>query len=580
MLRENLAALAKRDAELARRLCWPAGDDHVRSAPDGALVYRIGQSSIPLELSPEAARCSLAAAGLAREAFVFGLGLGEMVDALLAEDGRRSVLAWERDPWMMRLALQRHDWRAELASGRLRLLLGTDLLEEAPRTALSPILAHPLLGQVYAIERTLLAPTAARPVAMVCAGGLFVRDLADALSNCGFSPYTLDIQRLSREELSRSVSRVRPALLASINYTEGLAEFCAEQRLKLVCWEIDPSTSALPRCVGATDHAFVFTHRRCAVQEYRAAGFQKVRHLPLAANPGRRRPVELEGAEDERYRARVSIVAASMVQEVPRHERSFLDAWRRYREATRDDLARTGSAEPRCGGPPGDRDEVARRPHGEIEIEGARVLAEVLEEQARDDSRYRVPEILERRWPEFAHTAGPAAARAVGEITAALKRLSCARRLARFGVRVWGDAGWRQVEGDGVSYQGPAGHERELGKVYCGSSINVDLGRIYQQDIVTMRVFDVMACGGFVLAEHSDDLASLFEEGLEVDSWATPGELVAKVAYYLEHPRAARELARRGREAVLERHTIQARVEHMLRVAGCRVSASPPPRLD
>jgi spore maturation protein CgeB len=97
----------------------------------------------------------------------------------------------------------------------------------------------------------------------------------------------------------------------------------------------------------------------------------------------------------------------------------------------------------------------------------------------------------------------------------------------------------------------------------------VDLGRLYQMDIVTMRVFDVMACGAFVLAERSHDLGSAFDIGVEVDCWATPRELVAKVAHYLEHPRAARELARRGREAVLERHTIQARVAHMLRVAGC-----------
>ncbi len=86
-----------------------------------------------------------------------------------------------------------------------------------------------------------------------------------------------------------------------------------------------------------------------------------------------------------------------------------------------------------------------------------------------------------------------------------------------------------------------------------------------------LRVFDVMACGAFVLAERSEDLGALFDLGVEVDSWATPRELSAKVAHYLAHPHAAQELARRGREAVLGRLTIQARVEHMLRVAGwCR----------
>jgi spore maturation protein CgeB len=547
MLRENLAALAQRDAELAQRLCWPAGDDHVGHAPDDTLLYKIARSSFPLELSPESAGQLLAAGKDAGAVFLFGIGLGEIATAALAHSGFTRVVAWDRDPWLMRLALQRNDWSRDLASGRLRLLLGTDLIEEVHRAPQLPVVAHPLLGQVYATERALLAGTARRPVAMVCAGGLFVRDLGEALSRCGYSPFTLDVQRLSREELSRSVSHVRPALLASINYTEGLAEFCADHRTKLVCWEIDPTTSALPPCEQPTDDAFIFTYRRAAVEEYRAAGFRNVQYLPLAADPERRRPVELT-EDEQRYRAPVSIVAASMVPEVPLHERSFLDAWRWYR-----------------GG------------DARAEVEGARVLERVLEEQAQDDSHYRVPEILERGWPDFFHAAGPGAIRAAAEVAAALKRLSCGRRLARFGVRIWGDEGWRQIEGDGVTYQGPAGHEHEIAKVYCGSAVNVDLGRLYQQDIVTMRVFDVMACGGFVLAERSDDLGALFELGVEVDSWATSQELNAKVAHYLEHPRAARELARRGREAVLERHTIKARVEHMLKVAGCRLSGSPVP---
>src|SRR3990172_7741531 len=156
MFRENLKALAKRDSELAQRLCWPAGDDHVEPGPDGALSYRIGLSSFSLELPPDRARRSLAEAGR-DTVFLFGLGLGEIAAALL-EDGRRTrVVAWERDPWLMRLALERNDWRADLASGRLRLLLGTDLVEEARRAQMPPVVDHPLLGQIYATERALLS---------------------------------------------------------------------------------------------------------------------------------------------------------------------------------------------------------------------------------------------------------------------------------------------------------------------------------------------------------------------------------------------------------------------------------------
>jgi spore maturation protein CgeB len=71
-----------------------------------------------------------------------------------------------------------------------------------------------------------------------------------------------------------------------------------------------------------------------------------------------------------------------------------------------------------------------------------------------------------------------------------------------------------------------------------------------------------------VLAEHSADLSSLFRVGEEVDSWSTPGELVARVQHWLARPDEAAALAGRGREAVLARHTVQHRVDHMLARAG------------
>ena len=110
-------------------------------------------------------------------------------------------------------------------------------------------------------------------------------------------------------------------------------------------------------------------------------------------------------------------------------------------------------------------------------------------------------------------------------------------------------------------------HYFETTKIYNATRINIDIGRIYQSDIVTLRVFDVLACGGFLLAERSDDLLELFEPGVEVECYATLAELEDKVVYYLEHPEQAAALAGRGREAMCARHRIRDRVSRMLAVA-------------
>ena len=77
-----------------------------------------------------------------------------------------------------------------------------------------------------------------------------------------------------------------------------------------------------------------------------------------------------------------------------------------------------------------------------------------------------------------------------------------------------------------------------------------------------------MACGGFLLAAHSEELESLFEVGVEVESWSTRAELVAKVQHYLAHPEEARQVAERGRQAVNARHRVAHRVDQMVAASG------------
>jgi spore maturation protein CgeB len=112
---------------------------------------------------------------------------------------------------------------------------------------------------------------------------------------------------------------------------------------------------------------------------------------------------------------------------------------------------------------------------------------------------------------------------------------------------------------------GPAGHGEELTRIYSSDAIHVDIGRIYQSDIVTMRVFDVLACGGFCLAEWSEGLEDLFEVGVELDTWRTLEELLDKASFWLEAgAERRREVGRAGRDRVLRDHTIQQRLRRMI----------------
>ena len=91
---------------------------------------------------------------------------------------------------------------------------------------------------------------------------------------------------------------------------------------------------------------------------------------------------------------------------------------------------------------------------------------------------------------------------------------------------------------------------------------------VYQLDIVTMRVFDVISCGGFILADRNAAVLELFEDGVEIETWITVEELKQKCEYYLAHPEQARDIAERGRARLLREHRIVDRVQEMLTRAG------------
>jgi spore maturation protein CgeB len=85
------------------------------------------------------------------------------------------------------------------------------------------------------------------------------------------------------------------------------------------------------------------------------------------------------------------------------------------------------------------------------------------------------------------------------------------------------------------------------------------------RDTYTRRSFEIPAAGAFMLSQYTPDLATLFEEGREVEFFRTPAELVLKAKYYLEHDHERREIAQRGLERVRrDCHDIVSRMREMI----------------
>jgi spore maturation protein CgeB len=85
---------------------------------------------------------------------------------------------------------------------------------------------------------------------------------------------------------------------------------------------------------------------------------------------------------------------------------------------------------------------------------------------------------------------------------------------------------------------------------------------------INHRIFEAMSMGCFVLTDHCDEIAELFEIGQEVETFKGMEELKQKVEFYLQHDEERQQIANRGYQRFLKDYTWQTRSADLLTKMG------------
>ena len=99
----------------------------------------------------------------------------------------------------------------------------------------------------------------------------------------------------------------------------------------------------------------------------------------------------------------------------------------------------------------------------------------------------------------------------------------------------------------------------------CSANIALSFLSKLNRDTYTRRCFEIPAMGIFMLCQYSDDLACLFEDGVDAVFFHNPDDMIDKIASYTQNNELREQIATSGMNRVIrDRHDIFSRMDYVL----------------
>lgn len=325
----------------------------------------------------------------------------------------------------------------------------------------------------------------------------------------------------------------------SVNYFPIISDICeqlSETGLKYICWTCDSPLSTMYHESIFNKCNYIFIFDRFCYMDFKERG-ANVYYLPLAAAVERADEVIGSWQENSQmpgqdYLYDVSFVGSmyrknsydEIKDMLPDYVRGYFDALMKLQMEI----------------------------YGENYIDGM-LTAEIMDELNR---HFRI----EKSARSFSNISLIFSTTVLGFKIAQLERYKLLGALSkRFNVRVFTD----DENADFVlaHNMGPVRYWDESPVVFYASRINLNFTIRNIRSGIPLRVWDILAVGGFCITNFQPELVMYFKNGEELVWFEDETDLVRKVRYYLEHDEERRRIAKNGQKKVRELHNYDARLE-------------------
>ena len=117
-----------------------------------------------------------------------------------------------------------------------------------------------------------------------------------------------------------------------------------------------------------------------------------------------------------------------------------------------------------------------------------------------------------------------------------------------------------------VSTHGGVDSLKEMPFIFRKSKINLNITTRAIESGLSQRIWDVLACKGFLITNYQPEIDMFFKDGIHLVTYSSHDELIEKIDYYLHHEDERQLIAQNGFDWINDHGKVVNRVIEMIKV--------------
>lgn len=374
-------------------------------------------------------------------------------------------------------------------------------------------------------------------------------DILEVFTGFGITVHVEDMEiydkhvtpRQCAEKVTEHILSRPLAFVFSINFFPAISYTCERLNVPYVCWSVDSPVPELFSNALKNSCNRIFLFDRAQYEFFSPVNPSRIYYLPLAANVKRWEKAVLDMTDDDytAYGADVSFVG-SLYTEKCRYD-ALSDKLSSYTRGYVDGLIES-----------------------QLKIYGSNLIPASLTDRVISEIAAADPDFYKGMDTYGDTDRYLAAHQYIGMKLAAVERERTLNRLAEhFNVCLYTRSDTSSLPK--VLCRGGVSTLTEMPRVFQASRINLNMTMRPIETGLSLRVWDILGCGGFLLTNYQAEIPEYFEIGKDLETYESMDELEEKIQYYLTHEEERMEIAIHGYEKTARHHTYEIRLSQMLK---------------